>query len=179
MWDVNPHPNLEYFKYLNVRCTKSFLYARRLPHCICVGIPMGCDLFTIYDSYINYVFPWKCNFVFDRIYPFIYVDLWHPILNEISWFCWDPINCVLITFCLRHVLFPINSCPIKIMPVAVHMIRLIYVRVVTLEIIIVFCINYFLYTSFYGLPPISSFLYFFWDFKWSQIDSSLCHWQFP
>jgi hypothetical protein len=39
-----PHPNSEYFKYLNVRCTKSFLYVGRLPHCICVGIPMGYDL---------------------------------------------------------------------------------------------------------------------------------------
>jgi hypothetical protein len=23
---------------------------------------MGCDFFMIYDSFINCVFPWKCNF---------------------------------------------------------------------------------------------------------------------
>ncbi len=57
-----PHLNSEYFKYLNVRCTKPLLYVGRLPHCICVGIPMGCDFFMIYDSFINCVFPWKCNF---------------------------------------------------------------------------------------------------------------------
>jgi hypothetical protein len=52
-----PYPNSEYFKYLNVRCTKSLLYAGKLPSCIYVGIPMCCDLFMIYDSYINCLFP--------------------------------------------------------------------------------------------------------------------------
>jgi hypothetical protein len=54
-------------------------------HITCVGIPTGCDLF--------------------RIYHFIYVDLEHLVLKEISWPCWDLVNDMLVTFYLRHVLF--------------------------------------------------------------------------
>jgi hypothetical protein len=86
------------------------------------------------------------QFFLDKIYPFIYADLWHLILNEISWSFWDPINNVLTIFCLRHFLFPIRSCIVIIMPIVGHMIWLVYVRVMTSKIIIVFCINYLSFT---------------------------------
>jgi hypothetical protein len=44
-----PHPHSQYF---NVKCTKSFLYARGLPNWMSWN-PMGCDFLMIYDSYIN------------------------------------------------------------------------------------------------------------------------------
>jgi hypothetical protein len=88
------------------------------------------------------------QFFLDKIYPFIYADLWHLILNKISWSCWDPINNVLTIFCLWHVLFPIRSCLVIIMPIVGHMIWLVYVKVMTSKIIIVFYINYLSFTLF-------------------------------
>jgi len=88
----------------------------------------------------------KMQLFLDKIYPFIYADLWHLILNEISWSFWDPINNVLTIFCLRHFLFPIRSCLVIIMPIVGHMIWLVYVRVMTSKIIIVLCINYLSFT---------------------------------
>jgi hypothetical protein len=88
----------------------------------------------------------KMQFFLDKIYHFIYADLWHLILNKISWSCWNPINSVLTIFCLWHVLFPIISCIVIIMPIVGHMIWLVYVRVMTSKIIIVFYINYLSFT---------------------------------
>jgi hypothetical protein len=56
-------------------------------------------------QYIIIIFkkiPMKVQFFFDRI---IYADLQHPILIEISCYCWDPINNMFITFCMLHVFF--------------------------------------------------------------------------
>jgi hypothetical protein len=117
------------------------LYARSLLHYICVGISMGSNLSTIYDYYINYVFPLYIGVFFHIIYLFIYVNLWHFNLNEIYWSCWNLVNDALINFCLWHLLFPIRSRLVIIMPVAIHMIWLVYARVMTLQIINL-CIMY-------------------------------------
>jgi len=46
-----PYPHSKYFKYLNVRCTKSLLHAGRLPHCMCWN-PNG--LWFVYDIWFLY-----------------------------------------------------------------------------------------------------------------------------
>jgi hypothetical protein len=145
-----PHPNSKHFIYFNVRCTKSIL-------CTCCTFSMleGCYIVYVLESQwvliclqhmilILIVFPliyW--SFFLHIIYPFIYVILWHLVLNEISWSCWNLVNDALISFCLWHLLLPIRSHPVIIMLVAIHMIWLFYARVMTLQFIN-YCIMYLL-----------------------------------
>jgi hypothetical protein len=57
MWDVHLH-HIQILNILNILMSnaQNIFYMLKDCHITFVGIPLGCDLFTIYDSYIYYVF---------------------------------------------------------------------------------------------------------------------------
>jgi hypothetical protein len=58
MWDVHIHHiHIQNISNISISHAKNLFYVLEDCHIACVGIPMGCDLFMIYDSYINCVFP--------------------------------------------------------------------------------------------------------------------------